>query len=205
MNVVCLDFEGVIVPDFWPQVAKCSNVPDLNLTTRDVKNYRELMERRVKICHKHNITLEQIQSYISQLRPYPGALDFINWIRERYQFVLLSDTFYEFAAHFMKELGYPTLFCHTIAYNQSTGYLEFTLRMDNQKAMSVKSLRELNFRVFASGDSYNDITMLQEAHYAAFFRAPEAVLKEFPQYQNLQSYEEMQECIRGFFKSGVKS
>jgi len=199
MNVVCLDFEGVLIPDIWPQIAKCSGVPDLNLTTRDVKNYRELMERRVKICHKHNITLKQIQSYISQLSPCPGALDFMNWIRERYQLILLSDTFYEFAGHFMKPLGYPTLFCHTIAYNQNTGFLEFTLRMENQKANSVKSLRALNFKVFAAGDSYNDITMLKEAEHAAFFQAPEAVLKDFPQYQNLQTYEELQRCIEEFF------
>ena len=200
MNIVCLDFEGVLIPDIWPQIARCSGVPDLNLTTRDVKNYPELMERRVKICHEHNITLKQIQSYISQLNPYPGALDFMNWIRERYQLILLSDTFYEFAGHFMKLLAYPTLFCHTIAYNQDTGFLEFTLRMENQKANSIKSLRALNFKVFASGDSYNDITMLKEANQATFFQAPEAVLKDFPQYQNLQTYGELQRCIEEYFK-----
>ncbi len=195
MKIVCLDFEGVLIPDIWPNVAAVTGVPDLNLTTRDVKNYRELMERRVGICHEHGIDLKKIQSVIGTMGPLEGALDFVKWIKERYQLILLSDTFYEFASHFMKIFDYPTLFCHSIAYNEVTKKIEFFLRQDNQKAQAVKALRSLNFKIFASGDSYNDITMLQEAHGAAFINAPDSVLKDFPQYPNLKTFEELKASI----------
>jgi phosphoserine/homoserine phosphotransferase len=195
MKVVCLDMEGVLTPEIWIHVAKRTGIQELNLTTRDVKDYRELMDRRVIICAKHNVTLETIQGYIAELPLFEGAREFIDWIRERYQLIILSDTFEEFASHFMKQLGRPTLFCHNIAYNPARARLEYFLRQDNAKAKAVQAMKNLNFRVLAAGDSYNDIHMLREADTASFFRAPANIKDEFPQYGNLQTYEELQGFI----------
>jgi phosphoserine / homoserine phosphotransferase len=185
----------VLTPEIWPQVARRAHIPELNLTTRDVKDYRELMERRVEICHRHGVTLQQIQGYISELDLFPGARDMVDWIRERYQLIILSDTYYEFAGHFTRLMGHPTLFCHTMGFNADQGRLEFTLRQENSKGNAVRALKSLNFRTCAAGDSYNDIHMLKEADVAAFFRAPAGINGEHPGYGNLQTYEELKEFI----------
>jgi phosphoserine/homoserine phosphotransferase len=199
MKVVCLDFEGVLIPDVWPYIAKRSDISDLLVTTRDMKDYRELMDHRVHVCKENNLTLETIQGYIQELEPLEGALEMVQWIRSRYQFVILSDTFYEFAGHFVEALDYPSLFCHTIQYNQTKQQLEYALRQENQKQHAVKALQSLNFKVFASGDSYNDITMIEQADSGALFQAPEGVVKDYPQYQNLPDYEAMKKAIEKAF------
>ncbi|MDQ3001605.1 MAG: bifunctional phosphoserine phosphatase/homoserine phosphotransferase ThrH [Fibrobacterota bacterium] len=195
MKVVCLDMEGVLTPEIWQHVARRTKIDELNLTTRDVKDYRELMDRRLDICEKHGVTLENIQTYISELEVFEGARDLIDWIRERYQLIILSDTFAEFADHFMKMLGRPSLFCHNIAYNPATKRLEYILRQDNAKAMAVRAMRSLNLRTLAAGDSYNDIHMLKEADAATFFRAPANIREEFPQYGNLHEFKDLKEFI----------
>lgn len=195
MKVVCLDMEGVLTPEIWQHVARRTAIRELNLTTRDVKDYRELMDRRVAICSSHNVTLETIQGYIAELEVFEGARDMLDWIRERYQLVILSDTFNEFADHFMKLLGRPTLLCHNIAYNPEAGRLEFLLRQDNAKGKAMQAMRSLNLRTCAAGDSYNDIHMLKEADTATFFRAPANITQEFPQYGNLHSYEDLKAFI----------
>jgi phosphoserine/homoserine phosphotransferase len=195
MKVVCLDMEGVLTPEIWQHVAKRTQIQELNLTTRDVKDYRELMDRRVAICSKYNVTLETIQGHISELTVFEGAREMAVWIRVRYQLIILSDTFSEFADHFMRQLGRPTLFCHNIAYNPGRARLEYFLRQDNAKAKAVQAMRALNLRTLAAGDSYNDIHMLKEADAATFFRAPANIKDEFPQYGNLQSYDELREFI----------
>ncbi len=195
MKLICLDLEGVLIPEIWLHVADRTQVQGLRLTTRDVKDYRELMERRVEVCQENGITLENIREYIAELPCMDGAREFLDWARARYQVVILSDTFYGFADHFMKLLGYPTLFCHTIRQNRQSGRLEFSLRQENAKAEAVKAFRSLNFRVLAAGDSYNDIHMLKEAHTATFFRAPEGINKEFPQYGNIHAYADLQRFI----------
>jgi phosphoserine / homoserine phosphotransferase len=195
MKVVCLDMEGVLTPEIWHHVAHRTQIQALNLTTRDVKDYRELMDRRVEICRNHKVTLETIQGYISELELFPGAREFIEWIRERYQLIILSDTFEEFADHFMKLLGRPTLLCHNIGYNQDTGCLEYFLRQENAKAKAVEALRSLNLRTLAAGDSYNDIYMLKNADIATFFRAPNSITEQFPDFGNLETYTELQEFI----------
>lgn len=195
MKIVCLDMEGVLTPEIWQHVARRTRIQELNLTTRDVKDYRELMDRRLDICQAHDVTLEKIQGCISELDVFEGARDMIDWIRERYQLLILSDTFSEFAGHFMKQLGYPTLFCHNISYNPATKRLEYVLRQENAKAKSVQAMRSLNIRTCAAGDSYNDIHMLKEADTATFFRAPGNILQEFPEYGNLQAYAELKEFI----------
>ena len=197
MKIVCLDMEGVLTPEIWIHVAKRTRIQELNLTTRDVKDYRELMDRRVEICARHGVTLEAIQGYIAELALFAGAREFTDWIRERYQLIILSDTFTEFADHFMRLLGRPTLFCHNIAYDQADGKLRYTLRQDNAKALAVRAVKGLNFRVLAAGDSYNDIHMLREADTATFFRAPANINDEFPQYGNLQTYEDLKGFIAG--------
>jgi phosphoserine / homoserine phosphotransferase len=195
MKVVCLDMEGVLTPEIWQHVARRTQIKELNLTTRDVKDYRELMDMRLDICQKHGVTLEKIQAYISELEVFDGSRDLLDWIRERYQLIILSDTFAEFADHFMKLLGRPSLFCHNISFNASTGRLEYFLRQENAKAKAVQAMRSLNLRTCAAGDSYNDIHMLKEADVATFFRAPANIKDEFPQYGNLQAYDELKDFI----------
>lgn len=195
MKVVCLDMEGVLTPEIWHHVARRTQIQELNLTTRDVKDYRELMDRRVGICSNHHVTLEAIQGYISELEVFEGAREFLDWIRERYQLVILSDTFEEFAGHFMGLLGRPTLLCHNISYNQAQGRIEYVIRQENAKAKAVQALKSLNLRILAAGDSYNDIHMLKEADVATFFRAPANINGEFPQFGNLQTYAELKDFI----------
>jgi phosphoserine/homoserine phosphotransferase len=153
------------------------------------------MRLRIEVCHKHHVTLEKIQAYITELDVFEGARAFCDWIRDRYQLIILSDTYYEFAGHFMVQLGRPSLFCHTISYNASTQKLEYALRQENSKGEAVKALRSLNFRTLGIGDSYNDIHMLKEAHAASFFHAPDNVKVDFPQYGNLATYDELKAFI----------
>jgi len=195
MKIVCLDMEGVLTPEIWHHVAARTQIKELNLTTRDVKDYRELMDMRVQVCRNNHVTLEKIQSYISELDVFPGARKFLDWIRERYQLVILSDTFEEFAGHFMGLLGRPSLLCHNISYNTTTSQLEYFIRQENAKAKAVAALKTLNVRILSAGDSYNDIHMLKAADVATFFRAPSNINEEFPEFGNLQAYEELQEFI----------
>ena len=195
MKVLCLDMEGVLTPEIWLHVRDRSGVAELNLTTREVKDYRELMDRRVEICARHGITLKDIQGWIAELEVLEGAREFTDWARARYQFVILSDTFYAFADTFMRQLGNPTLFCHDIADDVTAGQLRYTLRQENQKMHAVEALRSLNFRVAAAGDSYNDIHMLRAADTATFFRAPEGIRSEFPEYGNLAEFSELKEWV----------
>lgn len=195
MKFVCLDMEGVLTPEIWQHVARRTAIRELNLTTRDIKDYHELMGLRIEVCKREGVTLEKIQSYIAELDVFSGAREFVDWIRGRYQLVILSDTYYEFAGHFMRQLGMPTLLCHTISYNANTGRLEYALRQENSKGHAVKALRSLNFRTLGIGDSYNDIHMLKEADAATFFHAPDNVLVDFPQFGNLATYDELREFI----------
>jgi phosphoserine/homoserine phosphotransferase len=195
-KVLCLDMEGVLTPEIWLHVRDRSGIAELNLTTRDVKDYRELMDRRVEICARHGLTLQDIQRYIAELEVETGARDFVDWARARYQVFILSDTFYPFADNFMRQLGMPTLLCHDIRQDagngDGAGRLVYTLRQENQKQRAVEALRGLNFRVAAAGDSYNDIHMLRAASTATFFRAPDSIRSEFPEYGNLTEYGELQ-------------
>jgi phosphoserine/homoserine phosphotransferase len=194
-KILCLDMEGVLTPEIWLHVRDRSGIAELNLTTREVKDYRELMDRRVEICARHGLTLRDIRRYIAELDVLEGAREFTDWARTKYQFVILSDTFYAFADNFMRQLGMPTLFCHDIADDEKAGRLAYTLRQENQKMHAVEALRSLNFRVAAAGDSYNDIHMLRAAHVATFFRAPDGIRSEFPEYRNLTEFSELKEWV----------
>ena len=195
MEILCLDMEGVLTPEIWHHVRDRTGIAELNLTTRDVKDYRELMDRRVEICARHGVTLKDIQGYVSELDPLEGAREFMDWARVRCPVFILSDTFYEFAGPLIQKLDYPTLLCHSITYDEKTRRLKYTLRQENQKQKAVEALRSLNYRVAAAGDSYNDTFMLAAADVAALFRAPESIAKEFSQYPSLHDYAELKNFL----------
>ena len=187
MDILCLDLEGVLVPEVWQAVAKETEIPELLMTTRDIPNYDDLMNYRLEIIDQHGITLSQIQSEIAKLSPLTGAADFLRWARARFQVAIISDTFYEFASPLMAQLDEPFLLCHKlqIADDRITGY---RLRQTDPKRCSVKAFKSLDLTVIAAGDSFNDVSMLEEADAGIFFQAPENVREQFPQYPRAESY-----------------
>jgi phosphoserine/homoserine phosphotransferase len=198
--IVALDLEGVLSPEIWISIAEQTKIDELRLTTRDIANYDELMQHRLKILGEYDIKLSDIQNVIENLPLLEGAREFLDELREFCQVIILSDTFAEFAKPIMKNLGYPTLFCHNLQIedNRITGY---KLRQQNQKRYAVEAFKSLNFCVFAAGDSYNDITMLQAADKACLFRAPNTVKKEFPQFKAVEKYGELMGEVKDFYYS----
>jgi len=196
--IVALDLEGVLSPEIWISVAEQTKIDELRLTTRDIANYDELMRHRLKILGERNIKLSDIQNVIENLPLLEGAREFLDELREFCQVVILSDTFAEFAKPIMKKLGYPTLFCHNLRIedNRIIGY---KLRMQNQKKCAVEAFKSLNFKVFAAGDSYNDISMLKAADKASLFRAPDSVKIEFPQFKAVEEYRELMREVKDFY------
>ena len=182
MQIVCLDLEGVLVPEIWIEFAQRTGIPELKRTTRDEPDYDKLMKYRLDILRQHKLGLPDIQKVIAEMGPMPGARDFLDALRDRYQVIILSDTFYEFAKPLMVQLGLPTLFCHWLEADADGMLVNYHLRMPNQKQEAVKRFKELNFQVVAAGDSYNDTAMLGEAHGGILFHPPENVIREFPQF-----------------------
>lgn len=191
MEIACLDLEGVLVPEIWIGFAEKTGIEELRATTRDIPDYDVLMKQRLAILDQHGLGLPDIQEVISEMAPLPGAKEFVDWLKERFQLIILSDTFYEFSQPLMRQLDFPTLFCHRLIADESGKIVDYKLRQKDPKRQSVKALHGLNFRVIASGDSYNDTTMLEEADAGILFRAPDNVIEEFPQYPAVQSYEEL--------------
>ncbi len=189
--VATLDLEGVFIPEIWINVAKKTGIEELRLTTRDIPDYDELMQRRLRILDQHNITLDQIQEVIGTLTPLDGAKEMLAWLKAHYQVIILSDTFYEFSYPLMKQLDFPTLFCHSLEVDETGKVTNYKLRMPDQKRESVKALKGLNFRVIAAGDSYNDTTMLMEADAGILFSPPQNVIDEFPQFPVTNNYVEL--------------
>ena len=190
--VTCLDLEGVLIPEIWLAVSEQMGVSELRITTRDIPDYDELMKRRLAILNDHKISLKDIEKAIDGMSPLPGASDFLFWLRERCQVIILSDTFYELAGPLMKQLQYPTLFSHNLEVDDQGVIRHYHLRQQDQKRHAVSALKGLNFRVLAAGDSYNDISMLSEAHAGNLFRPPNSFKTEFPQFPICQTYEELQ-------------
>ena len=190
MQLVCLDLEGVLVPEIWIEFSERTGIPELRRTTRDEPDYDKLMKFRLDLLEKHRLGLPDIQKVIADMGPLPGAQEFVAWVRERYQLVILSDTFYEFAMPLMQQLGYPTLFCHRLEADDRGFLVNYHLRMPNQKREAVKRFKEINFKVIAGGDSYNDTAMLAEAHAGILFHPPENVIREFPQFPVCMDYDE---------------
>ncbi|TGD75264.1 bifunctional phosphoserine phosphatase/homoserine phosphotransferase ThrH [Mangrovimicrobium sediminis] len=191
MELACLDLEGVLVPEIWIAFAEKTGIPELRATTRDIPDYNVLMRQRLGILDQHGLKIDDIQEVIATLEPLPGAIDFVNWLRERFQVIILSDTFYEFSQPLMRQLGWPTLFCHRLVTDADGRVVDYKLRQEDPKRMSVKALHSLNYRVIAAGDSYNDTTMLGEADVGILIHAPQNVIDEFPQFRSVKTLEEL--------------
>lgn len=191
MQLVCLDLEGVLVPEIWIEFAERTGIPELRRTTRDEPNYDTLMKYRLDILASRKLGLPDIEGVIGTMSPMPGAREFLDALREQYQVVILSDTFQEFAKPLMKQLGWPTLLCHRLEADERGILVNYHLRMPDQKREAVKRFKELNLKVVAAGDSYNDTAMLGEAHGGILFHPPENVVREFPQFPVTRSYDEL--------------
>ena len=196
MDVVCLDLEGVLIPEIWIAFAEETGIDELRATTRDIPVYDDLMQQRLRILDENNLDLASIQKVISTLTPMPGAKAFIDELRESFQVIILSDTFYDFAKPLMAQLGWPTLFCHRLEIGENGMITDYKIRQKDPKRQSVKALKSLNYRIFAAGDSYNDTTMLEEADAGFLFRAPQNVIDEFPQYKVTEDYDTLLGCFR---------
>lgn len=195
MIVACLDLEGVLVPEIWIAFAERTGIPELRLTTRDIPDYDELMGRRLRILRERGLGLPDIQEVIGGMAPLPGAAEFLAWLRERHQVIILSDTFYEFATPLMRKLGWPTLFCHSLEVAPSGEVTGYRLRQRDPKRRAIRALRSLNFATVAAGDSYNDTTMLAEADAGILFRPPANVVEEFPQFPVARDYDELRSAF----------
>jgi len=191
--IVCLDLEGVLVPEIWINVALKTGIEELKITTREMPDYDKLMKQRLAILDRHNLKIGDIQDVIDKMGPLEGSIDFIRWLRERCQVIVLSDTFYQFALPLMRQLGFPTLFCNQLEIDQAGRIVNYHMRMQNQKKHSVATFKSLNFFTMAAGDAYNDTAMLGEADAGFFFRPPDRLPKEFPQFPVTQTYGELQE------------
>jgi len=194
MEIACLDLEGVLVPEIWINVAERTGIDALRATTRDIPDYDQLMRQRLAILDQQMLGLSKIQQVIAGLRPLEGAVAFLDWLRERFQVVILSDTFYEFAAPLMKQLGWPTLLCHHLEVTDDR-IVNYRMRQPQAKRCSVQAFAQLQYRVIAAGDSYNDIQMLSVADAGILFRPPSNVVEEFPQYPVAQTYEQLQQAF----------
>lgn len=201
-SIVTLDLEGVLVPEIWIAVAEKTGIQALRRTTRDEPDYDVLMRGRLALLDQHGLDLATIQDVVGSLEPLPGAREFLDRLRAETQVIILSDTFEQFARPLMRQLGWPTLFCHRLVVESGrvTGY---ELRQPNQKQRSVEALRSLNYRVIAAGDSFNDVTMLSAADQGFFFRAPAAIQAQFPRFPAFEDYPALLSAVLGALASGV--
>ena len=195
MQLACLDLEGVLIPEIWIGVADRTGIDDLRATTRDIPDYDVLMRQRLRILDDHGIGIDQFQQVIGEMEPLEGAKEFLDWLKARFQVLILSDTFYEFAAPLMRQLDFPTLFCHKLEIEDSGRIADYHLRQPDQKRKAVQAFHELNFQVIAAGDSYNDTTMLSEADRGILYRPPRNVIDEFPQFPVTTNYEELKDAF----------
>jgi phosphoserine/homoserine phosphotransferase len=197
MQVVCLDLEGVLIPEIWIAFAERTGIPEFRRTTRDEPDYDKLMRFRLELLRRQGLKLADIQAVIGGMSPMEGAKDFLDDLRARYQVIILSDTFYEFADPLMRQLGRPTLFCHRLEIDAEGFVAEYRLRQPDQKRHAVDALKNLNFQVIAAGDSYNDTGMLSAADAGFFIHPPESIVAQFPQFPVNRSYPELKASIDG--------
>lgn len=201
MEIACLDLEGVLIPEIWIAFAEKTGIEDLKATTRDIPDYDVLMKQRLRILDEHKLGLNEIQEVISTLSPLEGAADFVNWLRERFQIVVLSDTFYEFAQPLMRQLSFPTLLCHKLEVDNTGRVVDYKLRQANPKRQAIVGFKSMYYRTIAAGDSYNDTTMLAEADAGILFKAPDNVVAEFPQYPAVHTYNDLKQ---EFLKASIR-
>lgn len=202
MDMVCLDLEGVLIPEIWIKFAEKTGIEELRLTTRDVPDYDLLMQRRLRILEDNNLGLKEIQDVVATVEPLPGAVDFMRWLRQRFQVVILSDTYYEFVMPMMAHFNYPLLLCHKLEVDGRGRVTNYVLRQKDPKREAVKAFHALNYRVLAAGDSYNDTNMLTEADAGFLFHAPANVIADFPQFPAVDTYEDLQQQ---FLKNSTRS
>ncbi|MBT5641078.1 MAG: bifunctional phosphoserine phosphatase/homoserine phosphotransferase ThrH [Rhodobiaceae bacterium] len=195
MEIVCLDLEGVLIPEIWIGVAERTGVESLKTTTRDIPDYDQLMKQRLRIMDTHKLGISDVKEVIGSLEPLDGAISFLENLRKDFQVIILSDTFYEFAEPFMMKLSLPTLFCHNLEIDQNGRIIDYHLRLKDHKRKAVESLKNLNFTVYAAGDSYNDTSMLDAADRGILFKAPDNVKNEFPQFPFVDSYKLLRQEI----------
>ncbi len=204
MHIVCSDLEGIFTPEIWISVAEKTGIEALKLTTRDVPDYDVLMKKRLAILEANGLKLKDITEVIDSMNPLEGALDFLNWLRETTQVIIVSDTYVEFAKPLMAKLGWPTLLCHNLTVGADGSIESYNLRQRDSKYKTILSMKELNYRVLSIGDSYNDITMLREAHHGFLFCPPDNVKNEFSQFPVSYSYEELIRQIEPILGDGNK-
>lgn len=198
MWVVCSDLEGVFVPEVWINVAEKTGIKELRLTTRDIKNYDELMTHRLKILDEHNLKIQDIQAIISTIKPMEGALEFTKWLREVSRLVIVSDTFVEFAKPLMSQLEYPFLLCHSLEIASDGQVTNYKLRQPDPKRKTVEAYKSLEYNVIAFGDSYNDISMLKAADVGILYCPPQNVIDDYPEFPVVRNYEELGEILKKY-------
>ena len=191
MELACLDLEGVLIPEIWIEFANKTGIEELKATTRDIPDYDVLMKQRLRILDEHGYKIQDIQEVIATLSPLEGAKEFIDWLRERFQVVILSDTFYQFAQPLMRQLGFPTLLCHNLITDEEGRITDYKLRQVDPKRQSIRAFQLLNYRCISAGDSYNDTTMLKQAEAGILFKSPQNVIEEFPQFPAVHEYEDL--------------
>jgi len=199
LRIICLDLEGVLVPEIWISLANRTTIEGLRLTTRDIKNYDELMAHRLNILRKKELNIKDILEAVKSLEPFKGAVDFLKQLSQKYQVIILSDTFYEIAYPLIAKLDFPNVFCHHLNVSDKGKVLGYKLRINNQKKAAVKAFKALNFEVFAVGDSYNDIDMLKEADLGILFMASGALKKEYPKFLSTSNYKDLTNILEGNF------
>ncbi len=204
MEIVCLDLEGVLVPEIWIEFSKVTGIKELTRTTRDEPDYNKLMNWRMGILREHNLTLKDIQDVIGKIRPLEGAKDFLTKLRELTQVVILSDTFREFALPLMRQLDYPTILCNSLIVDDKNMLTGISIRQEDGKRRAIDGLKGMGFKTFAAGDSYNDLTMIRRADKGCLFRAPENILREEPDLRLCTTYSEFYDEIASFVKDARK-
>lgn len=196
MNIVCLDLEGVLVPEIWIAFAEESGIPELKITTRDEPDYDKLMKYRINILKEHNLGLKEIQDTIAKIDPMPGAKEFLDELRSITQAVIISDTFTQFAAPLMKKLGMPTIFCNELVVSESGEITDYKMRCEKSKLTTVRALQDMGFETIASGDSHNDLAMIEASKAGFLFRSTEQIKKDYPQYPAFEEYADLLDAIK---------
>ena len=191
MRIICLDLEGVLIPEIWISLADITGIEKLKLTTRDIEDYDKLMSFRLKILREKKLKINDILKAVDVLNPFEGAIEFINNLSNNNQVIVLSDTFYEISYPLLKKLGNPTIFCHHLSVDNSGEILGYKLRQKNQKKSSVEALKSLNFEVFAAGDSFNDVDMLKSADFGVWFKPPENLVNKYPNFDRAYNYNDL--------------
>ena len=203
IKIICADMEGIFTPEIWIRVARKTGIEELKLTTRDISDYDVLMKKRLGILAENGLKLKDITNVIETMDPLEGALDFLNWVREQTQIIVVSDTYVEFARPLLRKLGWPTLFCNTLTIAPDGSIADYNLRQQDGKRKTVLSLKRLNYHILAVGDSYNDITMLKEADAGVLFKPPENVRIEYPELPVTYNYDELKNVMEPLLADGT--